>query len=874
MLTALRINTLRTLIFPFLFLFFIGLTTSIANAATPQARAALENNPGLAYSTNSVLIRFTSNALPNQKQQARQLVNGTLIRGYGIVNALEHLQLGPGRNVDKAIETLQQLPFVSYAEPDYVIRPDTNDQYYGLLWGLENTGQDIRGVTGVYDSDIDADLAWSTTTGNPDLIVAVIDTGVDYNHNDLNENVWINPGEIAGNGIDDDGNGYIDDIYGYDFFSNDSNPIDEEGHGTHVAGTICAESNNNIGISGVAWQCKIMALRFLGPNGGYTSDAITALDYAVAKGVKISNNSWGGGGYSQGLYDAISNAAANGHVFVAAAGNGGADSIGDDTDILPHYPSSYNLENIISVAATNNRDQLAGFSNYGLNSVDVGAPGVNIVSTMLGSYYWSSGTSMAAPHVAGVAALILSLHPDWGYTEIKDRLLSTIRPVAVLSGKTVTGGVIDAQAATTDATSVPNAPDNLTTTVVSHDQIALSWRDNADNELGFVIERSQDSGQNWSELVNLAANTENYNDSELDAETTYTYRVYAYNSVGNSSNSYLSSATTDPAPDGQEILTNSELFSAGSVEGTYVDTWNADGVYQTLTERRSGGKPSNRYSLLQHTWVFNVPAGSSTLYLNAWSDISTDGDIFEFSYSLDGNTFTDLLTVSGGSNADWHSVSFPPGTSGTVYIQVNDSNHTAGNLELNTIFVDKMYILSESNTGTIPAAPSGLAGTATVEGQIDLTWTDNASDESGFEIERSLTGTGNWSLIKSVTTDVQAYSDESVASETTYDYRVRAFNGAGYSSYSNLISVTSLATTMADLELTGNSYISGWQYVDLQWNNPEMVVDIYRDGNTIATLAGGTYTDAKIARGTGVQYTYQVCETETDNCSNVFVASF
>lgn len=213
-----------------------------------------------------------------------------MIRGYGIVTALEHIQLGKGRSVEKAVETLQNLPFVSYAEPDYVIRPDTNDMYYSLQWGLENTGQDIQGTSGYYDADINADLAWSATTGGSDLIVAVINTGVEYTHLDLKNNIWTNPDEIVGNGIDDDGNGYIDDVHGYDFFANDSDPADKQGHGTHVSRTICAESNNGIGVSGVAWQCKIMALRFIGLDGGYTSDAIRALDYAVAKGVKISNN--------------------------------------------------------------------------------------------------------------------------------------------------------------------------------------------------------------------------------------------------------------------------------------------------------------------------------------------------------------------------------------------------------------------------------------------------------------------------------------------------------------------------------------------------------------------------------------------------------
>ncbi len=847
------------------------LISGMTQAASPKAMAALESNPSLTYATDSILIRFKSGTLPAQKQKARQSINGTLIRGYGIVNALEHIRLGNGRSVEKAVATLQNLPFVSYAEPDYVIRLNTNDPYYSSQWGLENSGQTILSSTGTYDADINADLAWSTTTGDPDLVVAVIDTGVDYSHVDLINNIWTNPDEIAGNGIDDDGNGYIDDIHGYDFFSNESDPDDEHGHGTHVSGTICAESNNGIGVSGVAWQCKIMALRFIGPDGGYTSDAIRALEYAVAKGVKISSNSWGGGSYSTALYDAINNAAStNEHLFVAAAGNDGI-----NTDVSPHYPSSYNSDNIISVAATNNQDQLASFSNYGLTSVDVGAPGVSIYNTWPGNgYAWLSGTSMATPHVSGVAALILSLHPDWGYAEIKNRLFGTVRPITALEGKTVTSGVINAYEATLDPASPPTTPSNLTSTTASYNQIDLSWSDNSDDEQGFTIDRSLDAGQTWSELASVAADTQTYSDTELDADTTYTYRVYAYNSIGNSSYSNQSSATTDVAPSAQEIVANSEVSSAGTVNGTYTDTWNDDGVYQSITERQSGGKPSSRYSYLEHTWLFDVLNGTATLNLNAWSDTSTDGDSFIFSYSLDGITYHEMLTISGGSASDGYSFNFPPDTYGTVYIRVQDSDQTVGHLDLNTIYVDKMYILSEAATGTvtIPTAPSGMIGSATIAGQVDLSWTDNSSDENGFEIERALTGSNSWSLIATVNTNVSSYSDNTVASETAYDYRVRAYNSAGYSDYVNT-SVTSLAFT--GLELSGISYLSGWQYVDLTWNNSALVVAIYRDGNIIATLSGGSYTDAKIAKGTGVEYTYQVCEAEnTENCSNEFVASF
>ncbi|MEA1048645.1 S8 family serine peptidase [Lamprobacter modestohalophilus] len=846
--------------------------TGGTQAASERARDALAADPDLAYSPDTVLLRFKPDALPAQKQQARELVGGELGRVFGIDRALEVLRLNAdrGRGVEKAIETLNNLPFVDYAEPDYVRRIDTNDPYYGYQWGLENTGQSISGTSGTANADIDADLAWGITTGNPALPVAVIDTGVDYTHPDLAANIWVNPGEIPGNGIDDDGNGYVDDIYGYDFFANDGDPMDEGGHGTHVAGTICAEGNNRQGISGVAWGCKIVALRFLGPDGGYTSDAVMALDYAVAMGVPISNNSWGGGGFSDALYGAIASAAASGHLFVAAAGNSGV-----DTDSSAHFPSSYDLDNILSVAATDNKDRLASFSNYGANSVDLGAPGVDIVSTYPNNkYIYMSGTSMAAPHISGVAALLLDRHPDWGYAELRDRLFASARPLAALDGKTLTGGIVNANEALWEATAPPSAPASLSAMTVSHSAIDLAWSDTADTEDGFKVERSQDNGATWTQIDSLAANTQAFSDTGLDAETSYEYRLFAFNSAGASEASNTASATTLPVPSGQEVLSSGETAEAGTVSGTYQDTWYDDAVTQSITERSSGGRPASRYSYLQHTWEFQVPAGSAILSLNAWSTASSDGDRFDLSYSVDGSPFVSMLTIAGGGSSSTYSYLFPPETSGTVSIRVTDTDRTPGNVSLDTITIDQLSIWSETELGDPPVAPSNLSAAASVAGQIDLDWIDNASDEQGFEVERSLTGAGSWSRLDSLAADTHGYSDTTVASETTYDYRVRAFNGAGYSDWSNLVTATSLAAT-EQLELSASGQkIRGQMFVDLSWNDTAVAVDIIRDGVSIATsVSGGAYFDDGLGNGGGT-FVYQVCETGTSTCSNRVTVAF
>ena len=310
-------------------------------------------------------------------------VKGDIVRRITFSGGKEVLRvkLPTGKSVEDAISEHWEARDrrIVVVEPNYRVRIARipNDPLFPQLWGMNNTGQ----TGGREDADIDAPEAWDIATGVPeasDVIVGVIDSGVDYLHPDLINNMWVNPGEIPGNGIDDDGNGYIDDIYGYDFYQNDGDPSDAAGHGTHVSGTIAGIGDNGLGVAGVNWRCKLMALRFIDARGfGNTSGAIEAINYAVANGAKILNNSWGGGGYSESLETAITEARDNGVLFVAAAGNSGV-----DTDSQPHYPSSYEVSNVISVAATDDEDSLASFSNYGAESVDLGAPGVSILSTI------------------------------------------------------------------------------------------------------------------------------------------------------------------------------------------------------------------------------------------------------------------------------------------------------------------------------------------------------------------------------------------------------------------------------------------------------------------------------------------------------------
>jgi subtilisin family serine protease/subtilisin-like proprotein convertase family protein len=352
-------------------------------------------------------------------------------------NGLFSVTLEPGVSVERGLAYFQAQSWVRYATPDYIVSlaRTPNDTSFTSQWGLNNTGQN----GGTIGADIHAPAAWNVTTGTGKTIVAIIDTGVDYTHPDLAANMWHNPGEIAGNGKDDDHDGYVDDVYGWNFLANNNNVMDDNGHGTHVAGIIGAV-NNGSGVVGVDWNVQIMALKFLDSTGsGNLSNAIRALNYAVAHGAKVSNNSYGGGGYYQAFNDAVAAAARAGHIFVAAAGNDGV-----NTDVYPQYPADYNLDNIISVAATDRNDRLASFSNYGARTVDLAAPGVSIYSTYKGGGYMTmSGTSMATPFVTGAVALLEDLHPTWGYRQIITQILNNTDPLPSLQGKTVSGGRLD-----------------------------------------------------------------------------------------------------------------------------------------------------------------------------------------------------------------------------------------------------------------------------------------------------------------------------------------------------------------------------------------------------------------------------------------------
>lgn len=347
----------------------------------------------------------------------------------------------------QAISDLKKSKEIKYAEPNYIYYPLREsglptDVDLPLQWSIRNTGQkDASGQVGIPGEDIDILRVWRQGfTGNRRVVVAVIDTGVDYNHPDLASNIWKNPGEIPGNGIDDDHNGFIDDVRGWDFQNNDNDPMDDNRHGTHCAGVIGAEGNNSMGIAGLNHRVSILPIKFLGNSGGTLEGGVKSIQYATLMKVNIMSNSWGGGGESQILKEAIEKARDAGILFVAAAGNSSADNDATDT-----FPANYDVSNVLSVAAIDNQGKLAKFSNYGRKKVHVAAPGVKIHSTVIdGRYEALSGTSMACPHVAGVAALMLSRKRYQTAEEIKERIMRTVVKVPALRSKVASKGRVSA----------------------------------------------------------------------------------------------------------------------------------------------------------------------------------------------------------------------------------------------------------------------------------------------------------------------------------------------------------------------------------------------------------------------------------------------
>jgi serine protease len=557
-----------------------GLKVSVATAQPKVTiQSVLAEVEKGRYKEGELLVKFKSGVNAKSAMDVHSVMGATVERRFSVVSNLERVKLAPGVTVKDAIASYMQDPNVEFAEPNYLRYPKNtvpNDPYFNpQQWALQNTGTFGAGTAG---ADIKMPQAWDVTQGSRNIVVAVIDSGVDVNHPDLVNNIWRNIKETScTDGIDNDHNGYIDDCVGWNFADDNKIPLDNLGHGTHVAGIIGASGNNGMDIAGVMWNAQIMPLRVItdfGPDAcgpdtdfcGNVGDEVAAIQYAISNGAKIINASYGSSAFSQSEFNAINAANNAGVLFVAAAGNGSLEQHGDNNDLTPTYPASHNLPNIISVAATDQNDVRATFSNFGLNSVHVAAPGVYILSTipstgvsmsfssfctdsLIADLDFCAGTSMAAPHVAGLAGLLESYYVNFSTAQIRATILRYVDVLPTLQGWIQTGGRINAFRALSSLMT----PAGLGANAQSSTQIALTWTDNATGEDGYRIERKI-AGGNFIEIAQIGPNSTGFTDSGLAASTTYTYRVRAFNTIpANSAFSNEAAATTsasDSAPTG------------------------------------------------------------------------------------------------------------------------------------------------------------------------------------------------------------------------------------------------------------------------------------------------------------------------------------
>ncbi len=634
-------------------------------------------------------------------------------------------------------------------EPDYVrqaiLVPNDPQYLNGTLWGLNQ----------ISDADIDAPEGWNVRSSASGIIVAIIDTGIKTTHQDLAANMWRNSAEIAGNKIDDDANGFVDDVFGCDAYNNDGDPTDDNGHGSHCAGTIGGAGNNGIGVTGVAWGVQLMACKFLSATGsGADSDAVRCIDYARSKGAKILSNSWGGGGAGVSLQAAIERSRTAGLIFVAAAGNDGR-----NTDSSPSYPASLATDNIVSVAATTRTDTLASFSNYGSVTVDLGAPGDGIYSTVSTSdtaYATYSGTSMATPHVAGVLALLVAQFPTESYSAIITRLLNGTDKIPALAGKTKSGGrlnLANALLGTTPPTPVRPANDAFTSAVAASTATWTLMGNNTDgtSEAGepahagnsaaksvwwaftapssgtctlrtfgstFDTVLAVYTGSSVGSLVAVASN-DNSSSTALDSTVSFStvkgtiYRIVVDGKSGASGVIQLSAslvATLTPVNDTfavATVLTGTTFAVNGSNIGATVQT--GEPKHAGVT----GGKSV--------WWNWTAPSsGTFTL--------ATTGSSFDTTLAIYTGSAVNKLAVLG-SNDDQSStvlsskvvVSVVAGT--TYWIAVDGYSAASGSIVLSGSLTAKAVL----------AAPAGVTALRDAAGRISITWSGVAT-ASSYEV--------------------------------------------------------------------------------------------------------------------------------------------
>ncbi len=639
------------------FVFFLGIFSQTTQAVVTAfdhphipRQLILKFKPNLRVSVKDVIEPFAGQILSRFTSSGAYLVN--FAERFAEQKALANLA-----------KSLSKLSFVEYAVPNSIVSISQipTDPFFNKQYGLNNLGSN-----GKLGADVAALKAWDIERGSRDVLVAIIDTGIDYEHKDLSNNYWLNPQESGldaqgrdkrSNGIDDDGNGFIDDYRGWDFVNNDNDPMDDHSHGTHCAGIVGAEGNNGLGVCGANWQVSMVGIKFLDARGSGSLDkAIAAIDYATSIGADIMSASWGGNDASPPLKEAIARAAAKNILFVAAAGNSSSSN-----DIVPYFPCSFDLPNIISVAASNSYDNLSGFSNYGL-SVHLAAPGSNIFSTVRGNLYKElSGTSMATPLVAGAAALVKAHFPKLSAVQIKDRLLDTVDVVPALEGKVKSQGRLNLYNALEEDTTPPGKITNLRISEIGSNFFKIEFSPTGDD--GNVGQAKAYVGRVSDTPIRNEADWQKAKAISLTNITTTGMRAKAQG-FGFNEKGYFSLRARDNAGNWGELseavffqLASVQIYARfdGSLEGIKTEgAWGIEpiepGSANSVYSDSPGAKYGSEINAAMILPDMTLPSEDTTLVFDTSYDIETNFDYGFVEASVDqGRTWKSLLMIQGYS---------------------------------------------------------------------------------------------------------------------------------------------------------------------------------------------------------------------------------
>ncbi|MDF2946651.1 MAG: in like serine protease [Bacillales bacterium] len=850
---------------------------------------SLEQN----YAKNFVNVSFKDNISDEQiKTFAAKfdLINGKKISNNGCIYNFE---LSNQIISSLLLESMNYSSIVNFVEPEYRLKENV-EPYYTNLWGLTNRNNPTY--------DINIEEAWSKTKGSNQVIVAVIDSGVDWNHPDLSTNIWKNTDEIANDWIDNDANGYVDDVRGWDFYNFDNNPLDDSDHGTHVSGTIAALENNS-GIIGVSPGVKIMPLKILNSSGtGYVSDEVEAIEYAQENGATIVNMSLGSSVYSAAEYAAMSNASSL--FFVTAAGNEETNN-----DYLPTYPASYNLPNKISVASLDSDGSLSYFSNYGASSVDVAAPGGQIYSTVRGSLYnYMSGTSMATPHVAGVAALLKSYRSNITPTQIKSIIKGSVTKIPSLQSYINSGGIVNAGAALNNSaivpvTSVTLSPTSKVATVGTSFQLTATVNpSNASNKL--VL---------WSSSNTSVATVSS--SGLVSAIGNGTATITVKTNDGNKLATCLVTVTVPPDDSGDDF-SNAKQFGVirpglNSLHGNlevaddidmFKITAPTSGYFTIYSSNTTTDIKAWFYNSNQELIDLDANAGEGSNF-NLSVNLSEGQDYYLKVSHYDQNGTGDYTVIldapldrsmnvtfnsSRGSNVNAQRVYYnqllttPANPQRINFVfdgwyrepdYINKWNFSTDRVESNLT----LYAKWNANLST----PTGLRISSSSKDSLTLNW-NKVSGATGYEVYSSTSQSGPFVLntTTSNTTNVNIYG---VNINTTYYFKIRTFLNDGtnkyYSNYSPVVSgKPSLA---APTNVT--TALSAYNAIKISWNKVVGAsgYEIYRNTKSTGTftLVGSTTTvnsfnNTNLATNTDYYYkirayTYVNSVKDYGNFSNV-----